>query len=490
MISSHRSGGGRAIPSSYLLPETNNLRYALANIASAPYPPMNAKRSESVSPARSAAFDILIRVESEHAYASVLVAALSESDLLPEDRALAREIVLGTLRWQRALDCLIVRYSERSIARFDLPVLIALRVGLYQLRHLNRVPQSAAVNQSVNLVKRARTASAASLVNAVLRQAARRINETAGRGIADPLERASVELSHPRWMLERWQLAIGDNEARQLALANNSPPETAFRVNTLRTSVKEALINLQAEGVTTRESQVAPGSFVVQSGAASVIARAARQGLIYVQDEASQLVSILLEPGSDHRVLDLCAAPGSKTSHIAALTQDKAYIFACDRHHHRLATLRATCERLGIESVNALALDGTRELPFLETGPEFDRVLIDAPCSGTGTLRGNPEIKWRLAFDDLARLAQLQLNLLERAAASVARGGRLVYSTCSIEREENEEVVSRFLEGTQLFHVIVPNAPASLTTSNGFLRTFPHRDGTDGFFAAVLERVR
>jgi len=295
----------------------------------------------------------------------VLVGGLSDSALSPEDRALAQELVLGVLRWQRSLDYFIERYSERSIARFDLPVLIALRMGLYQLRHLSRIPQSAAVNESVNMVKRARTASAAPLVNAVLRQAARHLDATAGGELIDPLERASVELSHPRWMLDRWQSLFGDDETRQLALANNSPPATAFRVNTLRTSVKEVLTDLNSEGMTTRESQVAQGAFVVESGPASVMTAASRRGVIYVQDEASQLVSLLLEPESGHRVLDICAAPGSKTSHIAVLAEDKAWIVACDRHHHRLATLRAGCERLGIQSVDALELDATLALPFV-----------------------------------------------------------------------------------------------------------------------------
>lgn len=451
---------------------------------------MNPKRSDAVSPARRAAFDILSRVEGEHAYASALVSALSESDLSQQDRALAQEIILGVLRWQRSIDYFIERYSERAIARLDLPVLIALRVGLYQLRHLTRVPQSAAVNESVNLVKRARAASAAPLVNAVLRKAAKHSEEPAGRGIADPLERASIELSHPRWMIERWQSAFGQHETRQLALANNTPPATAFRVNTLRSSVKQVLTDLNEAGVTTKESQVAHGAFVVESGPAPAVIRAAQRGVLYVQDEASQLVSILVEPRSGHRVLDLCAAPGSKTSHLAVLTDDKAWILACDRHHHRLSTLRATCERLGIHSVDALAMDATCEPPFVVDGPEFDRVLVDAPCSGTGTLRGNPEIKWRLSADDLTRLAELQLSLLERGASVVASGGRLVYSTCSIEGEENEEVVGRFLEKTTLFKVVGPNSPAGFITSDGFVRTFPHRDGTDGFFAAVLERVR
>jgi 16S rRNA (cytosine967-C5)-methyltransferase len=450
---------------------------------------MNPKRSGEVSPARRAAFDILKQVEEQHAYASVRVAALPESDLSREDRALAQEIILGVLRWQRALDYFIERYSERSIARLDLGVLIALRVGLYQLRYLSRVPQSAAVNESVNLVKRARVTSAARLVNAVLRKAARQSEEPAGQSISDPLERASVELSHPKWMLERWKTTLGQHETRELALANNTPPRTAFRVNTLRISVKQLLSDLEQEGVKTRESRIAQDAFVVESGQMSALVSAAQRGLIYLQDEASQLVSLLLGPRSGQRVLDLCAAPGSKTTHIASLADDKAWILACDRHHHRLTTLLTTCARLGVQSIEAIALDAAGALPLVLNGHEFDRVLVDAPCSGTGTLRGNPEIKWRLSIHDLVRLSELQLRLLEQGASAVATGGRIVYSTCSIEPEENEEVVSRFLERVTTFKVIEPNAPHGLITGDGYLRTFPHRDGTDGFFAAVLERV-
>lgn len=441
-----------------------------------------------MSPARTRAYDILRRVETEFAYASVLVSALVESDLSREDRALAQEIVLGVIRWRRSLDYFIERYSGRSIERIDLPVLISLRIGLYQLRFLERIPQSAAVNESVNLVKRARAASAAGLVNAVLRKAATHLYEEAGKEISDRFERASIALSHPRWMLERWEAMLGGDQARQLALANNLPPVTAFRVNTLRTTPDEVLADLNAKGVTARGSQIVSGAFVVESGPAAVVNEAARRGLIYVQDEGSQLVSVLLDPRPRHRVLDLCAAPGSKSSHIAALAQDKARVVACDIHPHRLNTLRASCERLGVSSVDALALDATQALPF-DGSQTFDRVLVDAPCSGTGTLRGNPEIKWRLSPDDLSRLEELQLSLLESTASRVATGGRLVYSTCSIEPEENEGVIHKFLEGGALFRVIEPNERADLLTAEGFVRTFPHRHQTDGFFAAVLEKT-
>lgn len=450
---------------------------------------MNPKQArESVSRARQRAYDILLRVETQRAYAAPLIAAPGDSELSREDRALAQEIVLGVLRLRLSLDYFIERYCERSVERLDVPVRIALRIGLYQLRNLARIPRSAAVNESVKLVKRTGTASAAGLVNAVLRKAARHPDDKPGDGIADPLERASVELSHPPWMLDRWQSGFGEEETRQLALANNAPAATAFRVNTLRVSINEVLSDLNTKGVTVRPSQLVPGGFVVESGS-RLVNEAAREGLIYIQDEASQLVSILLEPRSDHRVLDLCAAPGSKSSHIAALTEDQAWIIASDLHAHRLRVLRSTCKRLGINSIDSLALDATQPLPFIESEQTFDRVLLDAPCSGTGTLRSNPEIKWRLSVEDLTRLAELQLRLLERAAADVAQAGRLVYSTCSIEREENEDVVGRFLAGNAAFKVVRPGARADLITTEGFVRTFPHRHGSDGFFVAVLERV-
>jgi 16S rRNA (cytosine967-C5)-methyltransferase len=443
----------------------------------------------AISPARRAAFDILSRVEKEGAYASVLIAALNESNLSRSDSALAQEITLGVLRWQKSLDYFIERYSRRKAESLDLPVLISLRIGLYQLRYLTRIPASAAVNESVNLVKVSRARSAYGFVNAVLRNAARHMDDQAGDEIADEMERASVSLAHPRWLIERWASQPGAIEARELASANNQTPRITFRINTLAAVERDALALLESRGVTLLRSDYVPGAFVVESGPASEVQQAASRGLIYLQDEASQLVSQLLDARSGERILDLCAAPGSKTSHIAALTRNGAWIVACDIHPHRLAQLAATCNRLDARSVERVVLDATSELPFLVEAQRFDRVLIDAPCSGTGTLRRNPEIKWRLAPDDPARLASVQLGILNRATDVIRRGGRLVYSTCSIEREENEDVIFRFIDEGAPFRIIRPDAHTDLITSEGFVRTFPHRHQTDGFFAAVLERL-
>ncbi|HEU4389884.1 MAG TPA: 16S rRNA (cytosine(967)-C(5))-methyltransferase RsmB [Blastocatellia bacterium] len=452
---------------------------------------MTRSKTSAPSPARRVAFDVLRRVETESAYASVLLASIARETLSADDLALATEITLGVLRWRKTLDHLIELDSNRRIDRLDMPVVIALRIGLYQLRYLDRVPASAAVNESVKLVKYAKVASAGSLVNAVLRRAAGRAKQAAGAELTDPLERLAVQLSHPRWLLERWVGLLGEQEAAQLAAANNLPPATAFRIN-VRSSANTALALLETEGVRARPSPLVDGAFVVESGRITPDSEAVTRGLIYLQDEASQAVSLMLDPQPGERVLDLCAAPGSKTTHIASLARDQAWVIACDLRPRRLLTLTASCRRLGLTSIDALAADAGEPLPFAERSVHFDRVLVDAPCSGTGTLRQNPEIRWRLAGNDIARLSQLQLMLLGRGSLLVRDGGRLVYSTCSIEPEENEDVVSQFLRQNPQFRVTPPRndqgISPELITKSGFMRTFPHRHGTDGFFAAVLQR--
>ena len=441
----------------------------------------------TIGPARRAAFDILRRVETERAYASVLVASLPQSDLSREDCALAHEIVLGVLRWQRLLDYYIERYSKRSVHRLDLTVVLALRIGIYQLRYLTRIPNRAAVNESVNLVKEGRVRSAAGFVNAVLRSAARHLDDPAGAGIEDAADRASIELSHPRWLLERWNASLGEQQGRALALANNEAPRAAFRINLLKTTAKDFEEFVDEQGAA-RQSEYVPGAFVVEGERAPFV-QAAEQGLIYMQDEASQLVSMLLDPKPGERILDICAAPGSKTSHIGALAENRSWIVACDLHPRRLSTLRSTCARLSADHVDVVALDGTRGLPFVQSAQAFDRVLVDVPCTGTGTLSQNPEIKWRLAPDDPGRMSESQLALLTRGAEMVAAGGRVVYSTCSAEQEENEDVVARFLASNGQFRVVEPNAHRDLITSESYVRTFRHRHGMDCFFAAVMERI-
>ena len=442
-------------------------------------PAANAPQPESVAPARLGAFEILNRVAGG-SYASVLLAG--REDLESRDRALCHELVMGVLRFQLWLDLVIEHFAGRSIARLDLPVLLALRLGLYQLRFLTRIPQSAAVNESVNLVRGARVRSASSFVNAVLRRATREPQYDPASKIEDPIERLAVATSHPLWMIERWVSAFGFQETEAFSLANNRPAPVAFRVVD-KEATHQILDRLRDIGATLEPSEIANNAWRLQGGG-ELPHELARTGKIYFQDEASQLVGQIVAEGSGDRVLDVCAAPGSKTSQIAAATP--AAVVAGDIHLHRINTVRQVAALQDLRNVRCVVLDGESTLPFSEGS--FERVLVDAPCSGTGTLRHNPEIRWRISAGDIADLSHRQRQLLINASHAVKPGGRLIYSTCSVEPEENEAVVRAFNEECSDFEPIRLPVRESLLTSTGAARTWPHRDNTDGFFVAAFAR--
>jgi 16S rRNA (cytosine967-C5)-methyltransferase len=438
-------------------------------------------KQKAVSPARLAAFEILQRVE-QGAYASVLLAS-KEEVLKLADRALCHELVMGTLRWQLWLDRLIEHYSNRDPAKLDLGVRLALRLGLYQLRFLSRIPPSAAVNESVSLVRYARLRSAEGFVNAVLRRATRETEYDPTDPISDPIERIAVATSHPLALVERWVRAFGFEHTKAFAIANNQPAPLAFRVSKKGNKTK-VIERLQAAGATFQPSAIAPGSWRI-SGDVNLARDSSRAGEIYFQDESSQLVAQALEAQTGERVLDLCAAPGSKTTQIAA-SVDGLSIIAGDIHEHRLRTVVEFSNRQELANIHCIALDGLKRLPFPED--TFDRVLVDAPCSGTGTLRRNPEIRWRITTQDIADLSTRQKQLIRNASQVVKPGGRLVYSTCSVEPEENEAVIRDFLSGNDEFVQVELRLEASVIEPSGVARTWPHRDGSDGFFVAGFER--
>jgi len=433
-----------------------------------------------VSPARWVAFEILRKVE-DGVHSSVLLAS-EESGLEPADRALCHELVLGVLRWQLNLDHVIEHYSNRKIESLDRSVIIALRLGLYQLRFLSRIPASAAVDESVKIVQASRLTSAKAFVNAVLRRATREPEYNPSSEIRDPSARISVETSHPRWLIERWTNSFGVEETEAFAKANNETPQTAFRIVRTKASAPEVLAKLSSAGVGLESSDIAPGAWRASTGS-PVLRALAQNGEIYFQDEASQLVAELLGGQRSECILDLCSAPGGKTTLIADRS-DGAFVVASDVSRRRLATVASSVSSQELSNVSLLLLNATQALPFRKE--TFDRVLVDAPCSGTGTLRHNPEIRWRLKPDDIERLAAQQLQLLLNASEVVKVGGRLVYSTCSVEKEENEGVISEFLKRKENF-VQVPLS-AGLLSSSGAIRTWPQRHGTDGFFVAAFER--
>jgi 16S rRNA (cytosine967-C5)-methyltransferase len=451
-----------------------------------------------VSPARQAAFDVLWRVESEAAYAANLLASSHLNELSREDRALAQELTLGALRWQLQLDSLIEHFARRRISKLDLAAVVALRLGLYQLLFLTRTPAHAAINESVNLVKARGLNSAAPFVNAVLRSA-QRAGADGVRGliesINDPLRRLSVETSHPAWLLNRWINRFGADEARALALANNAPPRTAFRFNPCRASEEQTRAWLAEHGISISNSALTPGAAVIESGSLSASAEPVREGWVYLQDEASQLVAHLAanlkSQISNLKFIDLCAAPGGKTTLAASLLPADTLTVACDIHSHRLRTTEELAARLGITSLCLLQLDAARDLPFAEE--QFDLVLLDAPCTGTGTLQRHPEIKWRTGEEKVAELAELQRKLITQAARQVRPGGLLTYSVCSTEPEEGEEIIAWFRSQHSEYRDVTRERlaelsldPAELLTPTHGARTFTHRHGAESFFACVL----
>lgn len=436
----------------------------------------------NVSPARWTAFDILRKVE-DGAFSSVLLAE-QENHLKETDRALCHELVLGVLRWQLTLDEFITHFSNRKLESLDRAVVIALRLGLYQLRFLTRIPVSAAVDESVKLVQAARLSSARAFVNAVLRRVAREPDYNPAAGVSDPVARISIETSHPVWLIERWIESFGFEEAEAFARANNEPAANSFRVVRKRAREADLLTRLRSAGVEHEASTIATGGWKVSRGS-TILRELAAAGEVYFQDEASQLVAQLVDPEENAYVLDLCSAPGGKTT-LLADRFDNSLVVAADFSGKRLHTVRQSVEKQHLNRVSLMLLDAARSLPF--TRNTFDRVLVDAPCSGTGTLRHNPEIRWRISDEDIKRLASQQVEFLLNASKVLKVDGRLIYSTCSVETEENETVVAKFLELNQDFRQIELKHESVPSTSTGALRTWPHRDGTDGFFVAAFAR--
>ncbi len=462
-----------------------------------------------VTPSRAAAFDVLLRVEEQSSYAVDLLHSDRLSGLSPADHRLCTELVMGVMRWRSWLDAVISAAAGRAVSRMDVEVLVALRLAAYQLRFLARVPRSAAVNESVEMVKRARKRSAVPFANAVLRKLSAappapggmvsagdsgaadfRASEVAADVAAQPETAAALaeRLAHPLWLVERWIASYGLAATARICASNQVIPTTAVRL-----SGEAVEAELVAEGI-----RLAPG--LLLRGARRVISgdlgetKAFTEGRVAIQDEASQLVALLL--GTGNRILDCCAAPGNKSAALAA-RMPQAKIIATELHHHRARAMRERQTPAAIQIITADA----RSLP-LTAG--FDRVLADVPCSGTGTLARNPEIKWRLAPADLNDLQGRQVAILRSALEQVVPGGRVLYSTCSLEPEENQQVIDLALAphannqylildcGGELQNLqdsgeLTWPEPASLAREK-FLTTLPGTHPCDGFFAALIER--
>jgi len=443
---------------------------------------------------RRLASEILLKVDIQKAYSDILLDQRIKTQRLQErDRALLTELVYGTLRWRGAIDAHLSPHLRRPLAETDPFIRNLLRVTLYQLHFLDKIPDYAAVNEAVQIAKQHKGGKVAGFVNGALRNFLRGKHETATPHPSDDsVATLAREYSHPEWLVERWLDYFGLEGAKALMRANNERSPRVLRVNTLKSNRKTLLDLFEENGVIAVATQWSPEGLWVQLGSAVDGLPGFHHGLFQVQGEASQLVTHLLAPQSGEHVLDACAAPGGKTTHIAELMNDAGEVTALDISARGIEKIHENAARLGLTSIRALRADASRDFPGSFLG-HFDRVLVDAPCSGLGTLRSNPEIKWHRNPSDIERLGRLQEKILDRVAPCLKPGGVIVYSTCTLTRDENEQVVESFLQAHREFELenaagYLPEQAKPMVRGSYFL-ALPHRHNTDGFFAARMRKV-
>lgn len=445
--------------------------------------------------ARRLAWEVLWRTYRDGAYPDLLLASrLGRGGDLPDpDRRLASELVFGTIRWQGTLDRALSRVSARPLDGIHPKLLILLRIGAYQILFLDRIPARAAINESVELARSIGLAHAVSFVNAVLREVHRQGPVLTEVDPALPVaERIAQESSHPLWMVEYWMAQWGEMEARALCRANNEVPPLSVRTNTLKITREGLSEALRTEGVECVPTPYSPeGLRLMHVPRPLFELRSFRRGEFQVQDEAAQLISHWLHVTPGQRILDACAAPGGKGTHLGQLTGQGAQVVSVDLHRGRLRMIARECRRLGITSVEALCADLQGPPPLaLES---FDRILLDAPCTGLGVIRRHPDTKWRRGPGDVHRMASIQKTLMKALLPLLKEGGIILYSVCTHTREESQEVLEWILQEVKGFRLLLtpdglPEHAHHLVGRDGVFRTFPHRHAMDGFTAFRLQR--
>lgn len=440
--------------------------------------------------ARETALEIIQRVHESESYANLLASkVLGESALSGRDKALVTELVYGTLRMQGTLDWILAQCSSRDLSEIPSKALDILRLGCYQLVFLTKVPARAACFESVELAKKFFHRGIAGFVNGILRAVNRKKDELPWpKYEEDPLSYISLKFSHPLWLVKMWAENLGLKETNKLCQANNRHPVLTIRANTLKTSREHLLKVLKEQGLKVKKSVIIPEGLAVENVGDLSILPAFKEGLFYVQDESSMAVSRVVSPREGEVVLDCCAAPGGKTTHMAQLMQDKGRIIAVDIHPDRLKLVKKNAQRLGIGNVETKQGDATKLDCLL--AEQVDKILVDAPCSGLGVLARRPDARWRKSLTGIEELSILQSSLLNSAAPLVKRGGVLVYSVCTITHQEGKEVVEGFLHNHSEFAPddAVLYLPQPLRNEEPFrwAQLLPHKHGTDGMFIARM----
>lgn len=443
---------------------------------------------------REAALKALVETEKKEAYSNLVLKKILRDDIFDaRDRAFITELVYGTIARKLTLDWIIARFSKTKLSKLSIWVLYILRMGVYQLLFLDRVPPSAACNTSVDLAKRYAGASRG-FVNAVLRNISRSIPEFCQNDIntGSLVQDLSIQYSFPEYLVRAWLPEFGESLTRELLRALLDRPDFSVRVNTLKTGPEEVCRELSEAGITVRAGRYLPEALVLDGVSDISRVKAFTEGRILVQDESSMLAARILDPKPGEKVLDACAAPGGKTTHIAQLMKNQGHIAAWDIHEHKTDLIRENAERLGITIIHTKKRDAAEYTG--EAAGRYERVLVDAPCSGTGIIRRKPDIKWQRKPEDYDALVEIQRKILYNAGRYVIPGGTLVYSTCSLDVRENEHILRDFLARNPDFKPSPPDPflPENLRgrpgSEKGMLRLFPHTDGTDGFFIARMIR--
>ena len=456
---------------------------------------------------RAICLDILNRIEEADLHPDRLLTDSFKRYryLTPLDRAFLTELTYGVIRWKGRLEWVIRHFSKIPFEKIELETLNILRLGLYQILFLSRTPSSAAVNESAELAKRIRGKRGAGFVNAVLRSSIRQKDEIRYPEIKEnPALYISVVQSHPLWLVQRWIKEMGAEEAFKICTFNNQISSLTFRANTLKVSREDLIKKLREKELKPFPTTFSEEGIVLQDPPPTSELPFIKEGLYIIQDEASQLVTSILDPKPEERILDGCAAPGGKATHMAQKMENQGEIYALDLSKGKLDFIEELCQRLGIKIVRTIKGDAAGHLPIPE-GMRFDRVLADVPCSGFGTLRRNPDLKWRRGEGDIKRLSELQFSILSNLSVYVKEGGVLIYSTCTVFHEENEDVVEKFLDEHPEFQLdpidkVASDIPACRRAGiadaksekfhsfiqNGYFKTFPPKDEMDGFFVARM----